>query len=116
MNYTNYAGHKQDLSTIDHAHLSNIYWFNMICNNANGRQFKFIMDEIDRRFDGVILPYNPQWKFKQEIEFLEKSGRFRWNPERTRADIVEWSHGQIIGYYETPDYVRDKIINKLINE
>ena len=49
MNYTNYAGHKQDLSTIDHAHLSNIYWFNMICNNANGRQLKFIMDENENR-------------------------------------------------------------------
>ncbi len=114
MNYTDYNGHTQDFSTIDHGHLSNIYWFNRICNGVSHSRLKFVIDEIDRRFDGNILPYNPQWRFKQEIEYLEKAGRLIWNSERTKADIVEY--GTIVGYYESPDYVRDEKINKLIND
>lgn len=114
MKYTDYTGKTKDFQTIDHSHLSNIYWFNRICNGVSHWRLKIVTDEIDRRFDGVILPYNPQWKFKQEIEYLEKAGRFIWNSEKTRADIIE--NGVIVGYYESPDYIRDEKLNKLLNE
>lgn len=113
MNYTNYKGETKNFLTIDHQHLSNIYWFNRVCNGVSELRLKFITDEIDKRFDGVMLPYNPQCGFKQEIECLEKSGRFIWNSEKTRADIVEY--GMVIGYYETQDYIREKNINNIIN-
>ena len=112
MIYKNYKGQKTNFKEVSHDHLSNIYWFNKICNGYNDTTLKFVLDEIKERFNGHLLPYRPQWQFKNEIDFLEKLGHFLWNEEKTKADIIY--QGKIIGYYETPDSIRDEKINKLL--
>jgi hypothetical protein len=111
MEYKNYKGQTTNFKNVTQDHLSNIYWFNKICNRYNDDSLRFILDDINERFNGELLPYRPQWQFKAEIEFLEKNGKFVWNEQKNKADIVH--HGQIVGYYETPEYLRDEKINKI---
>jgi hypothetical protein len=60
---------------LDHQHLSNIYWYNMICLNNKPLN---IVNIINNRFYGEILPYKPMLKFKDEIAFLESRGYLVW--------------------------------------
>jgi hypothetical protein len=112
MKHKNYKGQETNFKEVTHDHLSNIYWFNKICNGYDDSYLKFILDEIKERFNGELLPYRPQWQFKNEINHLQLYGHFRWNEEKTKAEIIY--RGEIIGFYETPDSIRDEKINKLL--
>ena len=114
MNYRNYKGQTLDFKNLTQEHLSNIYWYNTICSELGYTTLQFILDEINDRFNGELLPYRPQWEFRAEINYLEKTGKFIWNEDRTKADIFHL--GQKVGYYETPEHTRDKKINEILNE
>lgn len=112
MEYKNYKGQSVNFKQLTQGHLSNMYWFNKICNRFSESSLIFIKDEINKRFNGEMLPYNPQWEFKNEIEFLDKNNYFKWNKEKTKADIVYL--GQVVGHYETPEYIRETKLKKLL--
>lgn len=113
MEYTNYKGEKKTLDQIDQQHLSNIYWFNKIVWNRDDNYLKFILDQINTRFDSIILPYVPQWQFQAEIEHLDKMGFLNWNQEKTRADVIYKGH--VVGYYTTPEQLRENKLKEIID-
>lgn len=69
-----FRGKKVTLQTIDHQHLSNIYWFQRIIWNAPVSELGFVKDELTERFNGQLLPYRPHIDFKMEIDFLREKG------------------------------------------
>lgn len=112
MEYTTYTGEKKQLDQIDQQHLSNIYWFNRVIWNRDDNYLSHILEQINTRFEGKILPYIPQWQFTQEIEILDKTGKFIWDQDRTEADIIYAGH--IIGHYITPQKLREDKISEII--
>ena len=115
------------LDEMDHQHLSNIYWYNKIVlgydpkNKADNKPMErqdLIFEQINGRFNGEILPYKPLLAFQFEIEMLEKNGWLRWNEDKTRAEIVFPMNGdmQVVGYIESPAWVRDKKLEGILNE
>lgn len=112
MEYTNYKGEKKSLVELDHQHLSNIYWFNRVVWNRDDNYIQLVLEQIESRFEGKILPYVPQWQFKQEIAILEKLNAFNWNQEHTEADVIY--DGHIVGHYIIPEKLRENKINELI--
>lgn len=69
--WTTWEGNVKTVEEIDHQHLSNIYWFNIVLYN---RIYLFVVKELHRRFDGELLPYIPDVRFENEIRSLEKKG------------------------------------------
>ena len=64
------------LNTIDHQHLSNIYYY---INYTLPEYYpQSVKDEIQgilqKRFKGIILPYKPRPEFKEERIFLLNKG------------------------------------------
>ena len=114
MKYRDYNGNTGEISELSHSHLSNIYWFNKILNGWDDYDSRLnsILDSIKQKFGGEILPYNPKWQFKTEIETLESRGHFIWNLDKTRADIVYM--GKVVGSYETPESIRNEKITDLL--
>ena len=115
------------LDEMDHQHLSNIYWYNKIVlgydpkNKADNKSMErqdLIFEQINGRFNGEILPYKPLLAFQFEIEMLEKNGWLRWNEDKTRAEIVFPMNGdmQVVGYIESPAWVRDQKLEGILNE
>lgn len=113
MEYTNYKGEKKPLNQIDHQHLSNIYWYNKIVFNRDDHYLKFILDQINSRFDSKILPYVPQWQFQAEIEYLDKMGFLNWNKDKTEADVIYQGH--VVGRYITPERLREIKLKEIID-
>lgn len=112
MEYTNYKGEKKSLVELDHQHLSNIYWYNKILWDRDDYYLKFILDQINTRFEGKMLPYIPQWQFTHEIDYLDKMGFLNWNQEHTEADVIY--DGHTVGHYIIPEKLREDKINELI--
>lgn len=71
--WTTFKGKKVTFETIDHQHLSNIYWFRKVCwdDDSFCKTVEFISAE---RFNGQILPYRPHIDFKEEIGLLRRKG------------------------------------------
>lgn len=113
MQYTNYKGDKKPLTELEHQHLSNIYWFNTIVWKRTQESLSLILEQIDKRFNGEILPYIPEWQFKNEIEWLESRGHFAWDEDKTEADVVY--QGKVVGHYITPQKLRDSKLNQIID-
>jgi len=86
-------GRKLSIGELEHQHLSNIYWFNIILHN---RVYLFVKNELEKRFDGVLLAYRPDVRFDPEIKGLEKKGLLVWNLEKTYGHIV-MHDGNVIG-------------------
>ena len=112
MIYRNYKGERTDFENLTHQHLSNIYWFNKVCNGYSDDKLNLFIDAIRNRFENIILPYNPEYQFIEEIEYLNKRGHLIWNEDKTRADIVY--KGKVVGYHETIEYIRDRNIIKIL--
>ena len=122
------------LDEMDHQHLSNIYWYNILVlgydpnNRADNKSIErqsLIFEQIDGRFNGEILSYKPLWSFKFEIQMLEKNGWVHWNKDKTHAEIkFNGSIGnrynppafQVVGYIESPAWVRDQKLEGILNE
>lgn len=95
--WTTFEGVTKTLSTIDHQHISNIYWFMKLVNpDFYDKSTKtLIAGEIDKRFDGELLPYRPLPRFRGEIESLRRKGYLR---ERVAGAIVEVVvDGEVVG-------------------
>lgn len=69
--WTTWEGKKKTVKEIDHQHLSNIYWFNILLYN---RVYLFIVDELKSRFNSALLPYRPDVRFENELRSLKKNG------------------------------------------
>lgn len=84
-----FNGKMVSFSTIDHQHLSNVYYHwkyaSPIIQGANFDKdtqteiFRFVQKELDDRFNGQLLPYRPHAKFTMEIEALKKAGMVHGN-------------------------------------
>lgn len=112
MKYSTFEGKSVDVNKVDHQHLSNIYWFQKIFNNTT--LSKLLMERFDKEFDGVILPYRPHPKFKQEIDRLEYMGLLSWKEidGRKCADII-WD-GHVVGEACYIEDIREDIINQIV--
>jgi len=73
--WTTFEGKVVDLSTMDHQHLSNIYWYNKIFTYKSAT---YAIAELKKRFNGEILEYKPLLRFKQEIDGLRQKGLLKW--------------------------------------
>lgn len=90
-----FNGKTHTLETMDHQHISNISWYYTVLIGVNyqNRTLKLVMDEIERRFNGEILPYRPMANFKREIDLLKHKGYIQDNG--LNEDIVV--NGEKIG-------------------
>lgn len=78
-------GRTLNVNQLEHQHLSNIYWFNIILRN---KVPLFALDELKRRFEHNLLPYRPDIRFDDEITKLEKRGFLIWNTDKTHGVII----------------------------
>jgi hypothetical protein len=85
--------------TIDHQHLSNIFWYYRILIGSLDNLPAGMKQTLDDKFNGQLLPYRPHIKFEAEIKDLEESGYLVWhNSEKKNGDIYvhdEWV-GEVI--------------------
>lgn len=83
--WTTFNGRKVSLHTIDHQHLSNVYYFNTLIGNMKKEDdfAKDIQHILDENFNGQLLSYRPHRKFTYEIEALTELGYLQSN-----GDIV----------------------------
>jgi hypothetical protein len=72
--WTTFEGKKVTLETIDHQHLSNVYWFTKIFYKATDDMQWDMLEQFDKRFNGVVLDYRPKANFIVEIETLKRAG------------------------------------------
>lgn len=89
--WTTFNGRKVTIDTIDHQHLSNVYWYNRIIWNVpvDAKFYVTIKSELENRFNGQILPYRPHVNFKEEIKMLEDKGMLFnvWTSERGFTEV-----------------------------
>ncbi len=114
MKYTTYDKKVIEFDDIDHQHLSNIYWYNKVCLNRSDLNLSHVTKSIDLRFNGIVLPYRPLERFKDEVEYLDRNRMLIWNTDKTKADVIYGD--KIVGIYETESYKRDLKIEKLLND
>jgi len=71
-----FKGTKVSASTMDHQHLSNCYWYLLVCHGLpkTHRMFEGIREVLIDRFNGQLLPYRPHVDFKYEIDTLDRKG------------------------------------------
>lgn len=76
-----FNGKTHTVETMDHQHISNISWYYKLLVGVTRRErtLEFIMTEIERRFDGEILPYRPMASFRTEIDMLRGKGYIQDN-------------------------------------
>ena len=75
-----FNGKSREISDLDQQHMSNILWYHeLIFDITEGRRVDIIKDELDLRFEGVRLPYQPVDTFKTEIEMLKRKGYIKDN-------------------------------------
>lgn len=67
------------MEEMEHQHMSNIYFFiNYIVPELYGDATRLeLMEWINLRFAGMILPYQPRIDFKFEIDYLREKGYLR---------------------------------------
>lgn len=119
--YKSFDGSKRKLEEMDQQHLSNIFWYNTICNGFLPEQMKFVTDHITE-----LLPYKPHPDFNHEIDYLDIMGHLLWDNDRTWAEIVlkkdltfkdkTFASGEVVGIMETRNFKRDIIIKEILNE
>lgn len=95
-----FKGKKISISTIDHQHLSNCYWYLLVCQGLpkTHRMFKGIREALADRFNGQLLPYRPHVEFDYEIDTLDRKGflLITSNPRRTIIVFENEVVGEII--------------------
>lgn len=57
--WTSAYGIKTPINELDHQHLSNIIWYGKVFNSFTKLITLALMDQIDERFNGVLLPWKP---------------------------------------------------------
>jgi hypothetical protein len=113
MIYTTFSGEKKDFNKIDHQHISNIYWYNMIVLERDIHFLAMIKKKINDEFGGDILPYSPHPDFKSEIESLNDMGYLIWQDEDKTWAKITWGE-QIVGEYKSKLFLRNNKIDNLL--
>ena len=82
---------------ISHQHLSNIYYYtHFIMSKYYSQPVKDdIRQMLDNRFNGEILKYKPDPKFKEEWEYLKKMGYLRPNGKIVFSEPFSRTHIQL---------------------
>ena len=132
--WTTFSGQKLSVSEMCHQHLSNILWYNIIIMGYSpsevtnlaqpGRavdRHDVVMEQINLRFGGEILPYRPSYKFNYEIDRLEAMGLVKWNEEMTFGEVYynwDWdglhNEKRLVGYIETLAWIRNNKLSDLL--
>lgn len=85
-----FKGKRVSTSTIDHQHLSNCYWYLLVCQGLpkTHRMFEGIREVLADRFNGQLLPYRPHIDFKYEIDTLDRKSLLLITSNQRRTIIV----------------------------
>ena len=89
----------KEFSELDHQHLSNILWFREVFDNNNRVNSDVQMElirELQRRFDGVRLPWKPL-PVPNEIKCLNEMGLIRENGDIIGNAGTLHRRGTVIG-------------------
>jgi hypothetical protein len=79
-----FYGGRIPLSKISHQHLSNILWYYELVVDSI-KVTPHIQVELEKRFGGIRLPYNPLLSFPEEIKALVEKG---YTTGELNADII----------------------------
>lgn len=79
-----FYGKTMKISEMSHQHLSNIIHYYALVANMCPEPFEIQM-EINERFGGILLPYQPLISFTSEIDYLVSKGYTTGEPN---ADII----------------------------
>ena len=90
-----FDGKNVNLSTIDHQHLSNCFWYAKIIKGSTEDDLHHISAELTRRFNSELLPYRPNIAFEAEISELIKIGCIQCTENSAFRTIVY--KGKIVG-------------------
>lgn len=93
-NQHSFDGTVNSHDTMSHRHLSNCVWHFRIWKNAPDSSLRHFFETLDRRFDGVLLPFQPLLKFEAEINALRAAGMVERVDEY--KSNIRWK-GKIIG-------------------
>ena len=74
MKWKTFDGREVTLQTIDHQHISNVYWFCKIFYGCSDIVLSEVLFEISDRFKGIVLPYHPHPSFTAEHDLLRLKG------------------------------------------
>ncbi len=89
----------KEFSELDHQHLSNILWFREVFDNNNRDNSDVQMEltrELQRRFEGVRLPWKPL-PIPNEIRCLNEMGLIRENGDIIGNAGTLQRRGTVIG-------------------
>lgn len=78
-------GKRIKVSELSHQHLSNIVWYFELVLGSGFSFMPQIQYELDTRFGGIKLPYQPMISFTHEIQALKRYGYTTGEPN---ADIM----------------------------
>lgn len=98
--WQDFNGNKKEVHELSHAHLSNIIHFitHILSADSGNNTLPVMKLELERRFDGKLLPYTPRMQVEWEIlngkNMLEFSDR----------SVVIVKNGVIIGSVTTEIY------------
>ena len=102
--WTTFRGKEATPDSIDHQHLSNVYWFG---NIITGVRHEWVLDVLKERFNGHLLPYRPHIDFHEEIRMLESRKLIVWETTNSR-DLVKvgkiFLEGKEIGEIRRPTF------------
>lgn len=92
-----FQGKAVRIGDIDHQHLSNMHWYNLIIMER--KPTAPVQNELKKRFNGEILPYSPNLDFTSEIQTLESRGYLRWVREKAVTPGIPAEHApeQVVG-------------------
>ena len=92
--WTTFQGKKVTLDSIDHQHLSNVYWYGRIFFNIIPKN---VLQKLAERFNGQVLEYRPHIDFHHELEHLERKGLLVWTKTAVAKVGIITFEGVIIG-------------------
>jgi len=79
MAWQTWDGRILENSEISHQHISNIYWMNIIFGGEDRKALSFAKQQLKIRFNGEVLPYKPDIRFRKEIDSLYFAGYIKWD-------------------------------------
>lgn len=70
-----FNGREIPVEELDRQHLSNIFWYHLICYN---RRQDWTIEQLKERFNGQPIEYRPHSDHVHELEQLELQGNLIW--------------------------------------
>ena len=102
--WSTFKGKVTTFNTIDHQHLSNIYWYYRIVirEPLDSGFLIFVCRVLNERFNGQILEYRPHIECDSEITYLENSGALVWDDETETSGKIYFNGIKEIGRIVKP--------------